>query len=108
MDLPKCKICGEKHRLGPCPSTRTASAPKHGLAIKAKVARATTPADDGVALMSIAHPLGLIDKIADAIKDGRLALVRTPKKKRAPRGTFDRTAYQRELMRKRRQKEAKK
>jgi hypothetical protein len=27
------------------------------------------------------------------------------KKKRAPRGTFDRTAYQRELMRKRRQKE---
>jgi hypothetical protein len=30
-----------------------------------------------------------------------------PKKKRAPRGTFDRNAYMREYMRKRRQKESK-
>jgi hypothetical protein len=23
MDLPKCKICGEKHRLGPCPQNQS-------------------------------------------------------------------------------------
>lgn len=23
MDLPKCRTCGERHRLGPCPSTST-------------------------------------------------------------------------------------
>lgn len=25
MDLPKCRTCGERHRLGPCPSTHTKS-----------------------------------------------------------------------------------
>ena len=23
MDLPKCKICGERHRLGPCPQNQS-------------------------------------------------------------------------------------
>src|ERR1700683_4822340 len=26
MDLPKCRICGERHRLGGCPSMQTKSA----------------------------------------------------------------------------------
>lgn len=31
MDLPKCKICGEKHRLGSCPQNSIGSAtPKGG------------------------------------------------------------------------------
>lgn len=25
MDLPKCRTCGERHRLGPCPSSQTKS-----------------------------------------------------------------------------------
>jgi hypothetical protein len=34
------------------------------------------PIGDGVALTSMAHPPGLIDKIADAIKSGKLSLKR--------------------------------
>lgn len=34
------------------------------------------PTEDGVALRSIVHPCGLEDKIADAIRDGRLRLDR--------------------------------
>jgi hypothetical protein len=34
------------------------------------------PGGDGVALTSMAHPEGLIEKMAEAIKDGRLSLTK--------------------------------
>jgi hypothetical protein len=51
--------------------------PSKGLRIltRAKPKPAET-VGDGVALTSIAHPPGLIDKIADAIKSGKLSLKR--------------------------------
>jgi hypothetical protein len=98
MDLPKCKICGERHRLGGCPTSsgggaargKSDPAPpeaKRGLRVPALKSHA--PIGDGIALTSIAHPA-------------------PTKRKRAPKGTFDRTAYQREYMRKRRKKEQEK
>src|SRR4030095_5136442 len=63
-------------------------------------------AGDGVMLESIAHPPGLIDDIADAIQSGKLSL----KKRGRPRKTedgFDKAAWQREYMRKKRAKEGK-
>jgi hypothetical protein len=88
MDLPKCRTCGERHRLGPCPSSHPKNTPEaSGTARKApsglvlakpsrNSVRASTLAkvDDGVALTSMAHPPGLIDKIAGAIRSGKLKI----------------------------------
>jgi hypothetical protein len=59
------------------------------------------PKRDGISLKSVAHPPGLIDQMAEAIRSGKLST----KKSRAPAGSFDRKAYQREYMRNRRRAE---
>lgn len=53
MKAPKCRLCGEMH-YGQCPSL----APTKGLRIasRPKPVAAATPAGDGVALTSTAHP----------------------------------------------------
>lgn len=175
--MPKCRTCGERHRLGQCGASSkntpeasgTASKAPSGLSLgkpKRDSVRASTIAKvgDGVALTSMAHPPGLIEKIAGAIRSGKLKTsppnprakpepkqgalqsrsvpsrnkttgsrpqaepllrqdtstsprggkagaaasergdVAAPNSaKRAPRGTFDRTAYQRDYMRRKRQ-----
>jgi hypothetical protein len=58
-------------------------------------------ADDGIEFQSMAHPPGLIDELANAIMSGKLSL----KKRGRPRKTgegFDKAAWQRDYMRKRR------
>jgi hypothetical protein len=124
MDLPKCKICGDRHRLGGCPTssgggdnpstaqvTRAARgksdpAPpeaKRGLRVPALKSHALI--GDGIALTSIAHPPGLINKIADAIRTGKLPA--TPTKPKFDRAEYHRN-YMRDYMRKRRKKEQEK
>jgi hypothetical protein len=86
MDL--CKICGERHPLGDCQA---------GGKVKLQV-REIVPQDHG----------SLAEGYPDESQGETIALVATPlKKKRAPRGTFDRNKYQREYMRKRRAKKDK-
>ena len=75
------------------------------------------PLGDGVSLNSVSHPKGKGIKSGRPTRERATAsapeietvevdidalIVSKPKRKRAPNGTFDRTAYQRELMRKRR------
>ena len=56
---------------------RAAREPSKGLRILSRAKeKSAEPAGDGVALTSMAHPPGLIDKIADAIKSGKLSLKR--------------------------------
>ena len=49
MDLPKCKICGEKHRLGPCPQSRATNP-----VAKATKGKAGTAEVDGLVRRSTA------------------------------------------------------
>lgn len=81
MEKPKCKLCGERHW-----SRETCKAA--GKPVKIAMAEPMTQAI-GIAVSSEA----ISREIETAIP---------PPKKRAARGTFDRNAYQRELMRKRR------
>ena len=74
MDAPKCRTCGERHRLGPC---------AHGpqFMTKSRGGGESGPAPKGGQTPSGPREL---------------------KRKRAPKGSFDRQVYQRDLMRKRR------
>jgi hypothetical protein len=51
------------------PSPREA---KRGLRIESRDVKSNQPIGEGVALTSMAHPPALIDKIADAIRSGKL------------------------------------
>lgn len=94
MDGPKCKICGERH-YGLCGGrvleTSTSSALTAG-------ATSFRSALDDVGLESGSSSNAPV--VAAAVKGGSST---APPKQRARRGTFDRTVYQRELMRKRRE-----
>lgn len=46
--------------------------------------------------------LAIVAEASESVVAELREMLATPKRKRAPNGTFDRTAYQRELMRKRR------
>lgn len=112
MDLPKCKICGEKHRLGLCPSHESSD----GDGLRVHTSHQAKVGPDQLVDAGVAP--GPSDALGDA-KRRELACGEVvtqhavnvpiagsnpaePAKPRAPRGTFDRKAYQRELMRKRR------
>jgi len=85
-----CPICGidrnmvgYSHRCIPKPdpiedvARERDAAPSKGLRIKSvSKSRSAEAIGDGVALTSMAHPDGLIDKMADAIKSGKLTLKR--------------------------------
>lgn len=77
MDAPKCRLCQE-HHYGLCHGKVIANV------VKELKARSST-----------VEPRPLKSEIVGSSPA-------VPAKKRAPRGSFDRTAYQRELMRKRR------
>lgn len=71
MNIDRCKECGAnlamvgiRHRCVPLP--------KGGLRVPSL--KTSGPIGDGVALKSMAHPLGLIEKMADAIRFGKLGL----------------------------------
>lgn len=58
------------------------TATRYGVTSKVTVLSRVVPADnDGIALTSIEQPEGLVDKIADAIRDGRLKTTE-PKRRR--------------------------
>jgi hypothetical protein len=87
MQLPFCKICGEHHRLGHCPEWDEPPKVEH-----AKTNRTETPA-------------GFIEEERPATvaqDQGGPGGTATETQCPAPKLKFDRTAYQRELMRKRR------
>lgn len=50
MDLPKCRTCGERHRLGPCPSSQTKSRGGAESRSAGNVTQATGSAVPGVPL----------------------------------------------------------
>ncbi len=83
MEAPKCKICGENHWGSVC--QKIASVPN--------VDRKTSPP---------ATVESEVKEISNIIAENAAPAPST--QKRAPNGTFDRKAYQRELMRKRRAK----
>jgi hypothetical protein len=89
MDL--CKICGERHQLGDC---------HDGGKVKLQV-REIVPQDHGSPAEG--HP----DESQGETVATVALVAGVLKKKRAPRGTFDRNKYQREYMRKRRAKKDK-
>jgi hypothetical protein len=105
MDAPKCKSCGERHWERVCPK----------FALSEKSSRGggesrPTEALGGIGDRNPAHPK-LRANVAYGKRQGPASSTaqsevasgpREAKKKRAPAGTFDRKAYQRELMRKRR------
>jgi hypothetical protein len=83
MDLPKCKICGERHRLGPCSSDG---------GVEGHAA--------GVVPVKPVHGIGSEHRIRKE-RNGSQAGI-----KPGPSGAkFDRVAYQRGYMRKRRAKD---
>jgi hypothetical protein len=99
MDLPYCKICGERHRLGFCPEFGPMET---GLATADKVA-ARTDVPQTVGATASARDLDGEPRRADAATYGSqrphqiardILYVAKPK--------FDKRTYQRELMRKRR------
>jgi hypothetical protein len=61
------------------------------------------PTSDGIALQSIPHPPGLIEKMAEAITAGKLSLNKRGRPRKTEAG-FDKTEWQRDYMRKRREK----
>jgi hypothetical protein len=132
MDLPKCRTCGERHRLGPCPSSQTKSRGDEFTDLTARQAkvRADAPrADAGVAPSPRdANPVakatkGNTAKSDDVPKsDGVVSRRATPRSVATTSENLDVTAgetapkfdratyhrgYMRDYMRKRRQAEKK-
>ena len=64
--LDQIKALGDAKRV-----SRTAVVKPRGLRIKPKP-QSVEPSGDGIALTSIAHPPELIEKMADAIRSGKL------------------------------------
>lgn len=140
MELPKCRICGERHRLGGCPesvarATALADA-KHrekssgrtdeakAREVKATRGRPERPKtspelDAALALLLPSNHAsqnqagvgsersspetnsGAPQPRGEPARTNPVKIAGSPNK-RAPRGTFDRLAYQRDYMRKRR------
>jgi hypothetical protein len=75
--FPKCKFCGEVHRIGPqwC-SALMPSVGTGGLRIKVLPRKEVGPVGDGVMLTSKESPPGLTEKVAEAIRDGKLSFKR--------------------------------
>jgi hypothetical protein len=97
MDLPFCKICGERHRLGHCPLWDEPPKPKekrdektqHADRAAEEESAAAVAQDQGREVRDIAaRPFTPEDMKQETMPDQK------------PR--FDRNAYQRELMRQRR------
>lgn len=88
MELPKCKICGEKHRLGPCPQIQSrakATKGKVGMAgVKDPVRRSSTGT-------------GLQVGEAVAVQPATSEIMDVTAGETAPK--FDRTEYHRNYMR---------
>lgn len=137
----RCRICGERHPLGPCPRD---ARPRRGTAlvaeqdhineisrryvvdsdpervevvdpsVKPPEAAIGETADDGAGGDSetearltggsgSAMPLSLVEAPTEKpVPHGGVGGSPAPKRKRGARGSFDRTAYQREFMRKKR------
>jgi len=116
MDFPKCKFCGERHRNGPewCSELKSSGGgvesrhaagvvpeqPVHGIGSEHRVRKARNGPQAGVAPSPPEAKPKKAKPLSKAIAEG--LHTESKPKKRAPRGTFDRKAYQRELMRKRR------
>lgn len=99
MDHPKCKICGDRHRLGPCAQSLKKVSPKAANEMVGGLPVTAAPyLADGTGRRASTSAAKLKADLETGLTAGETA---TPRK-RAPRGTFDRKAYQRELMRKRR------
>lgn len=101
---PKCNanlvMVGRSHRCVPMPEW-AGGVVKKGLTIKPKSEPRPKPAGDGAALMSIAHPPGLIEKITTAIRSGKLGRPRIGEKPAKPKpwealGMSERTYYRRQ------------
>lgn len=99
MDLPYCKICGERHRLGHCPlydepppirEKPRAEKIQRDTREPAQESRGAAAQDEGREIFQCeARPYTPEDMKQETMPD--------------PKPRFDRTSYQRELMRKRRQ-----
>lgn len=131
MELSKCRICGERHRLGGCPesvaratalgdakrreksSDRATESSREVQSGKGRRKSDNRPAE---AVQNV-HQLPEVPMDGPSETDSGAPQPRgepartNPAKiagspnKRGPRGSFDRNAYQRDLMRKRRQAE---
>ncbi len=88
MDLPKCKICGEKHRLGPCPQNQSRAKATEG---KAGMAGGTPTVRGSTA------GTGLRVGEAVAVQPATSEIMDATAGETAPK--FDREAYHREYMR---------
>jgi hypothetical protein len=123
MEHSKCKICGEKHALGGCPEFKARAVALGQARAMAKInpfedaARGRDPVPkssgggvEGHARLAQAGtarkaPRSTTERPALPVQVDEAGINPGPpeaKRKRAPRGTFDRNAYQREYMRKRR------
>lgn len=110
MEAPKCKICGEKHWGSVC--TAFQSNTRSVMELAALVEKPMRKKR----LASKSAPSVVPERLIPATEESEakvtsniiapIAEQMSPKQKRSPKGTFDRKAYQRELMRKRRSKKS--
>jgi hypothetical protein len=103
MDLPKCKTCGERHRAGPCPAfAKSGGGVESRHAVESRVGDAKGGRPKGASLYK--RPLSTGDHGENPLPKPEVASgpPDTSKKSRAPAGSFDRKAYQRDYMRRRR------
>lgn len=90
MDLPKCRICGERHRLGPCPSVARSSRSAKAEKVAGNGERRFDPgslakAGDGASGKTPLQQPGVVEEAAAT------EIISGP--------AFDRQAYQRDYMR---------
>jgi hypothetical protein len=113
MDLPLCKICGERHRLGFCPKFGDpASERRRWLRAMTGPARAepvATVTPQPVVSVKLPNPVQRIEadhQREDGNPNREVGGVHglSPDPIPAPKAKFDKRAYQRELMRTRRAK----
>jgi len=113
MDLPLCKICGERHRLGFCPKFGDpASERRRWLRAMTGPARAE-PVATVTPKPPIQQPVTPVKEDPDEAETARPSEVeqhhqaQAPEEETPPQAKlkFDKKAYQRDLMRKRRAKE---
>jgi hypothetical protein len=100
MDLPYCKICGERHRLGHCPEYDEPPArPQKPAAVEKNANIDPEPETKGAGIVAQ-------DPWREAWNQARCLTPEDMKQESMPdlKPRFDRNAYQRELMRKRRWK----
>ena len=120
MEAPKCKICGERHyRMCPSVQGSRGSRESRPASIDPQVAEANSRHREGKTVPKASAKTGKASttgKVPQAKSGSDKRLVErsaipsagvasgpresAPKKNRAPNGTFDRKAYQREYMKK--------